>query len=111
MGDEVLEFIGLIRDSAPRVQTQIFSAGGCYQFYLILKRVFPEAVPYSDLNHVVSRIGERYYDINGDVTEEVKRGRFTEMTGEPYWGKRYFLTDEFHLMPMPERVETCKADV
>jgi len=35
--------------------------------YELLKRVFDEAVPYYDRLHVITRIGDRFYDITGEV--------------------------------------------
>ena len=97
---EITDFISLIRESAPRLQIQIFSFGGCYQFHLILKKMFPEAIPYSDQSHVTSKIGGCYFDINGDVTEIVESSlNFSELKDAPYWGKRFYLSDEFNLVP------------
>lgn len=43
--------------------------GGCYQFFLILRAAFPDAVPYYDgvQGHVLTRIGARLYDVTGEV--------------------------------------------
>jgi hypothetical protein len=48
---------------------KIYLNGGCYQFYKFLKAVYPEAKPYTDEHklHVVTRIGEKLYDIRGIV--------------------------------------------
>ncbi|ABO50334.1 hypothetical protein Dred_1809 [Desulforamulus reducens MI-1] len=79
--DCVLGFIQLIKETAPKEMTRIFTQGGCYRFHLILKVVFPEAKPYKvgfcrnpkqmgreDFIplHVISKIGNRFYDINGE---------------------------------------------
>lgn len=47
----------------------IFMRGGCYQFYLFLKALFPVAMPYinNKKDHVITRIGGRFYDITGEV--------------------------------------------
>lgn len=69
--DNVLDFILLIRDTANKEMVRIFTCGGCYRFHLILKRAFPEAVPYmvisSDdkIKHVVTKINDKFYDVNG----------------------------------------------
>lgn len=44
-----------------------YTNGGCFQFFRILKSIFPEAVAYSDCNHVITKIGDRFYDITGEV--------------------------------------------
>jgi hypothetical protein len=49
----------------------IFTQGGCYQFHLFLKTLYPNAKPMlsEDKEHVVSLIDGRYYDITGEVNE------------------------------------------
>jgi hypothetical protein len=44
-------------------------SGGCYQFHLILKELFPQSEPYmSDLrDHIVTKINGAFYDIRGVV--------------------------------------------
>lgn len=101
--EDILSFIDLVRESAPRLMTLVYAQGGCYQFHLILRRVFPAMRPFSDQNHCVSELGGHYYDITGEVTAEVhlSEGRYRLLHGEPYWGRRYYLGDERHLMPGP----------
>jgi hypothetical protein len=78
-------------DTAYTITKEIFKTGDCGRLYLILKFVFPEAVPYMVVRkgdeswvHVLTKIGDKYYDIEGefDVTgftieesseEEIKR--------------------------------------
>jgi len=45
----------------------IFMMGGCYQFYLFLKAMYPSAIPYInyDEDHIVTKIGNNLYDIRG----------------------------------------------
>lgn len=63
---QVEEFISTIRDSFIGSQ-QVYTEGSCYHFYLILKKVFPDAEPYSDLDHIITKINNKYYDITGEV--------------------------------------------
>lgn len=85
---EILHFIALIRNSSWKLQRLIFTGGACYQFYRILKNRFPDAVAYHDGGHVITRIGDHYYDIMGEITETAK---FSEMEREPtYWGRRFW---------------------
>jgi len=64
----VLDFIEAIRKS--REDNEIaYTNGGCYQFYKILKSVFPEAEPYYNSDHVITKIGNNFYDISGVVTD------------------------------------------
>lgn len=65
----VEQFIATIRDSFED-SVKVYTQGSCYEFYLILKQVFPEAIPYYDENHFITRIGDKYYDITGEVEKE-----------------------------------------
>lgn len=68
--------IGLEEDTSKLI-SKIYNHGHCYRFYEILKEVFPDAVPYKVdirrgryddfiLSHVVTKIGNRLYDIDGE---------------------------------------------
>jgi hypothetical protein len=61
-------FINTIRHSDIYIK-HIYTLGGCYQFHIVLKSLFPSCVPYISLNkdHVISKYRNRYYDINGIV--------------------------------------------
>ena len=39
----------------------------CYQVYLLLKHYYPEAIPYHDSNHVITKIGDKFFDKSGEV--------------------------------------------
>ena len=73
---------------------RLYPAGGDsnadYRFHLLLRSIFPDAVPYmnSSRDHVVSKIGDRFYDIRGRVP--VKR------------------EDEYHLMDAGEIKSAAK---
>lgn len=47
----------------------IFLNGGCYQFHLFLKTLFPNSIPYINdkKNHIYTKIGNELYDILGTV--------------------------------------------
>ncbi len=47
-----------------------FTNGECYAFYNILKAAFPEAEAYYDSNHVITKIGDKFYDITGEVKKD-----------------------------------------
>lgn len=67
MHEKVLEFIKTIRESFIGADI-VYTEGSCYPFYTILKSVFPGAIAYFDLNHVITKIDGKYYDITGEVT-------------------------------------------
>ena len=64
----VIDLITNIRDAHP-VMVDIFTKGSCYNLFAILASVFPEALAYDNENHLITRIGDRYYDINGEVVD------------------------------------------
>lgn len=64
--DPVLKLIDAICNSFDDA-VKVYTNGGCFQFYLILRSVFPDAKPYYDSNHIITRIGDRYYDITGRI--------------------------------------------
>lgn len=71
---KVREFISVIRGSFHDASV-VYTSGGCYGFYQIMKFVFPEAVAYfsdCDKQHIVVRIGDRYYDIDGLILDDTK---------------------------------------
>lgn len=68
------ELIKQIRDSDEYIAS-IYMNGGCYQFYKILKLIYPTAIGYkvklysdeTQFNHVITFINGSYYDIEGEV--------------------------------------------
>lgn len=49
------------------MQEQVFLNGSCLNFFLILRAVFPGAKPFYNIDHIITKIGDRYYDITGEV--------------------------------------------
>ena len=45
--------------------TNIYTKGSCFELYKILKVLWPNAVPYYDGDHIITRIDIEYYDITG----------------------------------------------
>lgn len=68
-------FINALRNTDPYIE-KIYLNGGCYQFYKLLKAVYPSAKPYitQDKQHIVTKIGLNFYDITGQVS-----GRFSPL--------------------------------
>jgi len=65
----ILNFINTLRMSDKYIES-IYTQGGCYQFYLVLKSIFPESIPFfnSKKDHIVTKIDDIYYDIKGVYT-------------------------------------------
>jgi hypothetical protein len=57
-------FIKSIRESFG-ASVAVYRFGNCYQFYEILKTIYPTAEAYYDGNHVWTKIDNKYYDIMG----------------------------------------------
>ena len=65
---EILTVINSLRESDKYIKT-IFLEGGCYQFHLFLKALFPEcmAMINEERDHVITHYQGKYYDITGEV--------------------------------------------
>ena len=85
---QVLSFISLIRESHPFMES-IYTNGSCLNFYLILRDRFKEhcPVPYYNVDHVITLIGDRYYDITGEV--KFKGTEYLKLTD--YYPKKGFI--------------------
>ncbi len=66
-------FLDLLRESFVGSQ-EVYTQGSCYHVYLMLKSIFPQAVPYymERPYHIVTEIEGKFYDIDGecDVYED-----------------------------------------
>lgn len=78
--DKVLSFLKALKDSDFFVE-HIYTCGGCYQLYKVLKTLYPQAVPYrcTYMAHVITKIDDFFYDIGGEVKVD---GDFLRMTEE-----------------------------
>lgn len=65
--DYVIDIIKSIRESSGS-SIAIYTYGGCYQFYEILKTIIPDAEAFYDGNHVWTKINYKFYDILGERT-------------------------------------------
>ena len=74
---KIENFIATIRDSFIGSQ-QVYTEGSCYHFHLILKEVFPTAKPWYDMDHMITEIDGKYYDITGEVQLNSNMTRFEE---------------------------------
>lgn len=76
----ILRLISAIRGSFDDAIV-VYTAGACYQFFLILRAFFPDAKPWYDgeAGHVLTRVGNRFYDITG----EIKKTHAYPLSNEP----------------------------
>lgn len=78
---EPINFINTLRESDTYIP-YIYLHGGCYQFYKVLKLLYPrKAVAYkvkttqlSDYDHILTKIDGKYYDITGEVQSDTYFG-------------------------------------
>lgn len=81
----ILNFISLVRDSHPEM-VNIFTLGSCLNFFCILHAVYPEAQPYFNIDHIITKIDGRYYDITGTVN--IKGTTYRPYTEKEFYPKR-----------------------
>ncbi len=63
------DIIKSIRDSFYGANI-VYNHGSCAHLYNILKNIFKDAEMYSNSDHVITKIGNKYYDIDGEYDEE-----------------------------------------
>lgn len=63
---KILNIITEIRNSHPEMK-DMFMNGSCLNLHMILRAMFPEAEPYYNVDHVITKIDDSYYDIRGVV--------------------------------------------
>lgn len=63
--DRVISFIEKTKDVFGEYEPMSF---GCWKFHLLLSDVFGGEYYYND-NHVITKIDNKFYDINGEVKE------------------------------------------
>lgn len=68
---KVIDFITSLRETDEYIE-HIFLNGSCYRFHLLLKKLYPESIPYLSKkeDHVITKIKGRFYDITGIVNSD-----------------------------------------
>lgn len=79
---KILTTIRIIRESHPEI-VNIYSYGSCMNFFVLLRNLYPEARAYYNVDHIITKIGNYYYDISGVVLEVKSYLPFTS-----YYNKR-----------------------
>lgn len=65
---KILNTITFIRESHSTMEN-IFTKGSCLNFFCILHSIYPEAQPWFNINHVISKIDNKFYDVTGEVKD------------------------------------------
>lgn len=108
-----MKFIDLFRSTADKEMVRIFTCGGCYKFHLILKEVFPDAIPYkvknSDgvMHHVLTKIDEHYFDIIGGYSVD----ELQDCSYEPMNAEDIKLAEEFTYPVVQEKEKKIKSNI
>lgn len=65
---KILTFINTLRKTDKFIE-DIYLFGGCYQFHLLLKALYPSCVPFISphKDHVITKYKGKYYDITGEA--------------------------------------------
>ena len=97
----VLELIETIRSSFGG-SIAVYTCGNCYQFYEILKVIFPDVIAYESGGHVYTKIHDNFYDIKGkldkdyilipvtdDRIESLSQNKWTDKRRKEYCKKIY----------------------
>lgn len=58
--------ITIIRNSFPQASI-VYTRGSCGQLYKILKEIFPDSMAFTNGYHIITKIKNNFYDINGIV--------------------------------------------
>src|SRR5574340_268857 len=66
--DPITIFLNELREHVPDA-TLLFTSGGCYGLYLMIRAFYPTARPWYDpvAGHVYSEVNGTFYDIRGRV--------------------------------------------
>lgn len=63
---KILNILQTLRESHPHMKW-VFLEGSCMNLFVMLKQIFPKAEAFFDLDHIVTKIDDRFYDITGEV--------------------------------------------
>lgn len=73
----ILNLITLIRESHSKME-DIFTKGSCLNFFCILHSIYPEAQPWFNIDHIISEIDGKFYDVTGEIKDVTGYQRYTE---------------------------------
>ncbi len=65
--EQILLFLAELRDAFPGSE-EVFTRGSCFRLYRMLRVICPDAECWYDMDHAITRIGGRWYDITGEVS-------------------------------------------
>lgn len=84
----IIAFLCLLRNLHPDLERKCLY-GSCFKLYLLLREVWTDAEAWCNVDHVITKIGDAFYDIRGEVLSD----GFFRMKDEPtmfnrayHWG-------------------------
>lgn len=66
---KILNLIFLIRESHSTFEF-IFLNGSCMNLFCILHSIYPEAKAWYNIDHIITEVDDRFYDITGIVSNK-----------------------------------------
>ena len=97
------KLVARLRDSFDGAE-HVYKCGSCYQLFLVLRTVWPDAEPWYDhvAGHIYTRIGRHWYDIDGKhlrVPKTCLVYRYDGSHAPHRWGRK----QAWRLTPNPVR--------
>lgn len=102
---EIRFFIDRICGTAPCLMRQVFTRGGCYRFYEILKDRFPEAEAYEIQGHCVTKLEGLFWDITGPLPDS---DRYRKMNAADHKAYSACYFDEVSYMCQLAQLKVCQ---
>ncbi len=84
---QIINIISAIRDLHPKM-VEICTFGSCLKFHYVLRRIFPESEPLFNIDHVITKIDNNYYDITGEINKKEVENKGFKPFSEFYSKKR-----------------------
>lgn len=100
----VLLLISRIRGSHSTME-EIFLRGSCLNMFEILRAVYPDAQMYYNMDHVITKIGDRFYDITGEAKPTPNHERFGAANDKLWMRRAYSQMKRFenkHVRHVPQ---------
>jgi len=98
---KILNILSILRDTHPDM-VKIYREGSCIDLFLLLRQIFPEADAYWDDNHIVTKIGKYYYDIDGVVLNPDSYFRYAGFYGNKRTQNKSFMFLKNHIAKLEE---------
>lgn len=65
----IINFLAELRSSHPNIE-HMFLNGSCMNLFCILRTIYPQAVAWYNIDHIITEIDGKFYDITGKVSNK-----------------------------------------